>query len=314
MSVQTTLNAEGESVEEHIIRLSKLSYERLPMMEVVFERYLLTLAPAIKSLCAAATEVTLDDFAYLSCGEALEGLASPSFLAVTETDSWDGPVLLAVEPELLFSVLEILLGGRSARAREWTPRSFTAIEKRIGTRLCETALSALSESFAQLNKVDFRIDRLESLPQSTMLAAPSTPCVRVTLNVRLEDRGGRMSFVLPYNAFESVRPLFTQSFLGGQLGGDSSWRALLTDKLQETEVTLAAVLHEVHVPLTQVLDWAPGQTLDLGILADQAATVSCNGMVMFRGEMGRRRNGAIALKITEELAQLNEGHDDEHAD
>lgn len=300
---------QDETVEEHIIRLSKLSYERLPLLEVVFDRYQLALGPQLKSFTSTATEVSLRSFDYLSCGEALQELSAPNFLAVVDARPWEGQLLLAVEPPLLIAALEIMLGGRKATPRAWTPRSFTSIEKRFGTRLCEMMLHTLQEAFGQLAEVELGIDHLESTPQSTVLAPPSTPCVRVVLDVTMEERGGQMTYILPYNAFEKVRPILAQAFLGGKIGGDSSWRRDLTEKLHGTNVTLAASLHEISVPLEEVLEWKPGVTLDLGIGPDASVTVNCNGMAMFRGAMGRRRNGAIALRVTEDLGRKEDLHD-----
>jgi flagellar motor switch protein FliM len=299
---QTVQDGSAEMIEE-IIRLSKLSYERLPMLEVVFERYLLALAPDLKTYTSVAADVMLEEFEYTSCAEALQSISAPSFLAVTEARNWDGTILVGIDPPLLFSTLEIMLGGRSTKApnEAWSPRGFTAIEKRIGKRFCEVALSSLSGAFGQVAEVDFAIDHLETSTQSTVLAPPTTPCVKVVLKIAMESRVGRLTFLLPYNSFEKVRPVLAQAFLGGKLGGDSSWREQLTQKLHETDVTLAASLHEFRLPLSDVLSWAPGQTLDLGIGSDSEVTVKCNGLAMFRGAMGRRKNGAIALRITEDL-------------
>lgn len=300
----------GASIEEQIIRMATLNYDRLPMLEVIFDRYSLSLGGALKSYTAAATEVELRDFSYMTCTEALDSLKAPMFIAVGHTVLWEGPLVLAVEPELLFAALEIMLGGRSAVPNDWTPRNFTAIERRLGQQLCEVTLNELTEAFAQLAEVPLAIGYVENSAQSIVLGPPSNPCVRVTLDVKFEGRGGAITYIIPYNTLDPIRPILMQPFLGGKLGGDDSWRAELDQKLKTATVTLNAVLHELEQPMSKVLAWEPGQLLDLGIFTDHEVCVTCGGRPMFRAAMGRRANQSVALRITEEFTPKEEAKDD----
>jgi len=294
---------ENASVEEQIIRMATLSHERLPMMEVIFDRFALSLGGALKSFSSVATEVTLDAFEYMSCSEALESLPAPWLVAVSSARQWDGTLALVIDPDLLFTMLETMLGGRSTQKAEWKPRGFTSIEKRLATRLCDVVLKDLTEAFADVAEVQFSVDHLENSPHSTVLAPPSSPCVKITLDISVDGPGGKLVFVIPNMAFESARAMLAQSFFGGQIGGDSSWQALLADSLQDTDVDLVALLHELKLPLSDVLRWRRGDVLDLGIDTENQVTVAVSGKKMFRAAMGRRRNGSVALRVTEELSE-----------
>ncbi|WP_159966520.1 FliM/FliN family flagellar motor switch protein [Profundibacterium mesophilum] len=288
-------------VEEQIIHMATISYERMPMLEVLFDRFALSLSGAIKSYSGATTEVTLTDFSYGNCGAALDSLAAPTLVAMTSATGWEGRLATVIEPKLLFSLLEFMLGGRTAGEREWEPRSFTTIEKRIGSQLCDVALRELSSAFAPVTDVEFCVDHLENSPRALVLAPPASACIKVELRVEVEGRGGNLIFVIPNATFEKLRPQLIESFFGAQLGVDTGWRDQLAGSLQGTNVDLTAVLHELQVPLNDVLAWQRGQTIDLGIAGDNLATVTCSGRPMFRAAMGRRRNGSVALRVTEKL-------------
>lgn len=287
-------------VEEEIIQKAKLNFEQLPMLEVVFDRFGLSLGAALKSYTSTATDVSIASIDYMSCGEALDSLPSPGFLAMTHARPWDGRLLLALNTDLLFSTLELMLGGRSIQPRPQTPRFFTMIEKRVGARLAEIILAEMAEAFATLADVQFVIEELENNPRSTILAPPVSPCVKIMIDVMLEDRGGQIAVLIPHATLEPVRGLLAQVFLGGQLGGDKNWRQSLQNLLEDTPVTLDAILTEMSLPLNDVLSWKVGQTLDLGVNSDHPPTVTCSGHTMFKTAMGRCRNGSIALRVTEE--------------
>lgn len=306
---QTDTNI-AERIEDEMIRSARSNHQKLPVLEVIFDRFALGLGPMLKAYCAGATaDAELEAFEYMSCGEALESLSSQSLAIVTDVQPWDGSIGMVLDPELLFATLEIMLGGRSAAQSFWTPRAFSTIEKRFGQRLCEVALEALTEAFVRLFEVEFKIDRIEGSPQALVLSAPTTPCVKVTMRITLEERGGTMIFLLPQTSFESVRPQLAAPFRGGQLGGDSSWRELLNDSLQDTSVSVNAVLHEPKLQLSDILNWSPGRTIDLGINVDQEVTVACGELKMFTAAIGRRRNGAVALRINRDFSEEEEPKD-----
>jgi flagellar motor switch protein FliM len=312
-AAQTEAEPTAGTVEEEIIQRATLSYERLPMLEVVFDRFALALGTALKNHVGTPAEVRLKSFDYMTTGEALKALPAPQLVAVTSVEPWEGNIALVIDPALLFTTLELMLGGRTAPRSGWEPRSFTSIERRIGKQLADVILRRLSDSFDHVTAATFTVDHLESSPQAMVLAPPASSCVRVTMTVVLEDRGGTITFILPGQAMEKVRATLAQAFLGGKLGGDSSWRAQLTESLQDTNIALTAVLHQLRLPLTDVLHWKRGQVLDLGIDASHEVTVTCGDRDMFRAAMGRRKNGSVALRVTEELSE-KDGIADDTAD
>ncbi|MGR3321921.1 MAG: flagellar motor switch protein FliM [Pseudooceanicola sp.] len=309
MSTQRAEIPEDEadrSVEELIIERAKFSYARLPMLEVVFDRFALSLSQVLKAYLGAMTEVTLESINYLSCQDAVDSLPDPSLVCVTDAEGWAGPMAIVVDPELLFSVIEITFGGRTVAGTGTSPRSFTAIEKRIGQRLCEVTLEDLERAFAKVSPTGFKISHQESNPKALLLGPPASACVRAVLKIEAEERVGRVVFVLPNASFEPVNHVLSQAFTGGQLGGDTGWRNKMTGMLGHTRVTLNAVMCETTYSLREVLSWTPGTMLDLGVQADDPVTITCADLAIAHAEVGRRRNGHVALKFTERLYEDEE--------
>jgi flagellar motor switch protein FliM len=293
-------------VDEEIIQRAKRSYERFPILEVLLERFALAVGPALKHYIGAICEANIDSIDYLPTGDALESVPSPALISVVEEVEWDGPFALVIDPTLLISALEITFGGRMAERSEWAPRSFTAIEKKIGSEITQLILDELSETFAQLTSVSFSVSHLETNAQAMVLAPPNTGCVRLRMHVTMDDRDGYFYVVAPFNALSTIRHLLVQPFHGGSLGGDKSWRRNLTEVISDTEVLVTARLHEVRVPLQDVLEWKKGQVLDLGIDNDQEVALICSGHDMYLAQTGKRKNGRLALKITDQLKDEEE--------
>ena len=287
------------ALEEEIIQAAARKIERLPVLEAIFERQAQGLGVALKNYCGRPTETRVEDITYISCGEALEGTDQSWLPVVCNADPWDGQLAMALDPDLLFSLLEVLLGGRAASATEWTPRSFTSIEKRLARQLCELVLTELGTAFTPVNDVDFSVGWIESSPQAVMIAPAKAPCARVTLKVDIDGRGGKIVFVLPFRTLEPVKARLSEMFLGEQFRDDDTWSHRMQETLTGTDVVLTAILRTMRVPLSEALDWRVGQVLDLGIAPDSEVSVSVRGRDLMRGAMGRRRNGAAAIRITD---------------
>ncbi len=293
--------ASAMTVEEEIIHMSMHSHEPLPMLEVIAERVVLSLAGSLKSFTAAVVDVTLAEFEYTAFQRAAQVLPRNGLLAVCQADPWDDTLILSMDSRFLFAALELMFGGRPSTALPKAERGFTSIEKRVARRLFELMLEDLRGGFRQVGEVSFAVERIESNPQFATITQPNAPCVRMLMDVAFEGGSGQLSVIVPYGTLDPIRPSLTKVFYGERLGGDDTWRRHLSERIEGSSVTLTAVLHERRFPMREVLDWKPGDTIDLHVEADHQATVHCAGMSMFRGAMGQRKNGVTAVRITQEL-------------
>ncbi|MEI4472007.1 flagellar motor switch protein FliM [Frigidibacter sp. MR17.24] len=300
----------SEAIEEQIIAMSMTNFERLPMLDVIFERFALAYAAALKSFTATVADVEMTKLISTTYAGALRELPENCLLAIAHEESWDGAFAVGMDGDFLYSALEIMLGGHGNTPTAKTSRGFTAIERRIGQTLAELMLRELGSSFRQVAEVVFSVERMEGSPQLASISKPISPCVLASFNVRLGDTHGRLSILLPHHAVEPIRPLLAKVFFGDRLGADQGWRDHIQERISQSSVKLTSVLHEIEVPLTEVLGWKAGTTIDLHVGLDHEATVFCSGEPVFRGATGRRQNGSVALRITKDLTPSKEAlHD-----
>jgi len=301
-----------EELEETMIRQARENFQRLPTLEIIIDRLLLAVVPKMKSYCTVAPEIDLVSLDYMPYEYAMETVNSPSLIALSSADPWDSQVACVIEPDLLFSVLEIMLGGRRASRDHWQPRNLTAIEQKLGLRLAELCLEALSLCFADISPVTFTTHALESNPKSLMLAPPRTATLRVRLSLSFEDRVGHITLILPYGDLDDVSAKWSQPFLDARLSGDSSARTEMNTQLSGTTVTVTGVLQEMSIPLRKVLNWTPGEVIDLGMTIDTPVIGKVNAQPIFQASFGQRSNGALALRVIRSLlpeTRTEEGKD-----
>ncbi len=285
-------------IEEDIIRAAADNIERLPMLERIFERLSQGLAGSVRVYSGVQVETSVQAIEYGTVGEMI-GQADETWLtAVCEADQWNGQFLVLLEPKLLFSLLEILLGGRAASPGEWKPKSFTSIEKRVAQQITEKILGEFETAFAPIDKVRLSLSQFEKNAQIAMVAPPAARATLAKLSIELETRGGAATIIVPHRAVQHIREQLTELSTGESIGQDDEWRTDMQTALSETHVTLAAVLRQMQVPLGEMLSWQPGHVLELGVSPEDEISLCTNSRLVARGLMGRRRNGAAAVRIT----------------
>ncbi|MBI3709278.1 MAG: flagellar motor switch protein FliM [Proteobacteria bacterium] len=284
-----------------IINSALVSYERLPMLEVVYDRLVRMLTTSLRNFTSDNVEVSLDAITSVRFGDYLNSVPLPAMLSVFKAEQWDNYGLLTVDSALIYSIVDVLLGGRrGTAAMRIEGRPYTTIERNLVERLVSVVLTDLAAAFDQLTKVDFRFERLETNPRFATIARPANAAIVAKLRIDMEDRGGRLELVLPYATLEPVREVLLQMFMGEKFGRDSIWEGHLASELWLTDVDIEAVLDQVEMSFEDVLNFKVGTRLMLNASPDSTIELRCGQMGMFIGRMGRRGDH-LAISVDQKL-------------
>ena len=287
-----------------IVDSAMVSYERLPMLEIVFDRLLRMMSTSLRNLTSDNVEVSLDSITSIRFGDYLETIPMPAMISVFKAEEWDNYGLMIVDSALIYSIVDVLLGGRrGTAAMRIEGRPYTTIERNLVERMVTVVLSDLSAAFDPLSPVTFRFDRLETNPRFATIARPANAAVLARLRIDMEDRGGRIELMLPYATLEPVRELLLQMFMGEKFGRDSIWETHLANELWNTDVELDAVLDQVVVSLSEVMNWRPGSQIMLNAVPSSPIGLRCGEIPLFVGGMGQK-NGNMAIKINKKLRKM----------
>jgi flagellar motor switch protein FliM len=282
-----------------IVNSALVSYERLPMLEVVFDRLVRMMSTSLRNLTSDNVEVSFDNITSVRFGDYLNSIPLPAMLAVFKAEEWDNHGILVVDSSLIYSIVDVLLGGRrGTTAMRIEGRPYTTIERNLVERMIHVVLHDLSAAFEPLSPVNFRFDRLETNPRFATIARPANAAIVTRLRIDMEDRGGKLELLVPYATLEPVRELLLQMFMGEKFGRDSIWESHLASELWQTDVDIEAVLDEIPMSLSDVTRLQVGSQLQLNASPDSPVTLRCGGLTMFSGQMGRK-GAHIAVKIEE---------------
>jgi flagellar motor switch protein FliM len=295
----TTLN-ENSGIRA-IIDSAMVSYERLPMLEIIFDRLVRLMTTSLRNFTSDNVEVSLDRITSVRFGDYLNSIPLPAVLAVFKAEEWDNYGLVTIDSSLIYSIIDVLLGGRRGQAAiRVEGRPYTTIETSLVKRMIEVVLADAEQAFRPLSPVKFAIDRLETNPRFAAITRPANAAILVRLRIDMEDRGGTIELLLPYATIEPIRDVLLQMFMGEKFGRDPIWEGHLATEIGQAEMAVEAVLYEAMLPLRQLMSLNVGDTLTLELKPDALVTVRCGPVTLTEGRMGRVGD-RVAVRIAKPL-------------
>ena len=284
-----------------IIDSAMVSYERLPMLEIVFDRLVRLMTTSLRNFTSDNVEVSLDRITSVRFGDYLNSIPLPAILAVFKAEEWDNFGLATVNSSLIYSIIDVLLGGRRGQtAIRIEGRPYTTIETNLVKRMIEVVLADAELAFKPLSPVKFNIDRLETNPRFAAISRPANAAILVRLRIDMEDRGGNIELLLPYATIEPIRAVLLQMFMGEKFGRDPIWEGHLATEIGQAQIGVDAVLYEASLPLRKMMNLNVGDTLPLEIKPDALVTVRCGDVALTEGRMGKVGD-RVAVRVANAL-------------
>jgi flagellar motor switch protein FliM len=299
------VNLDENSGIRAIIDSAMVSYERLPMLEIVFDRLVRLMTTSLRNFTSDNVEVSLDRITSVRFGDYMNSIPLPAVLSVFKAEEWENFGLATVDSSLIYSMIDVLLGGRRGQASlRIEGRPYTTIETNLVKRLVEVVLADAEQAFRPLSPVTFSIDRLETNPRFAAISRPANAAILVRLHIDMEDRGGNIELLLPYATIEPIRGVLMQMFMGEKFGRDPIWEGHLATEIAQATISVDAVLYEADIPLKQLMQLKVGDTLPLEMRADALVAVRCGNVTLTEGRMGRVGD-RVAIRVSKQLRKPN---------
>jgi len=120
-----SLTAQWSSLMDSDEDATKQNSDRL---EVVFNRLVRLSTTSLRNLTSDNVEVSLDSISSVRFGDYLNSIPLPSILSIFKAEEWNNFGLLTTDSPLIYTIVDVLLGGGSAGAARVEGRPYTAIE------------------------------------------------------------------------------------------------------------------------------------------------------------------------------------------
>ena len=280
-----------------LINSALVSHRRMPMLDVIFDRSARLMTTDLRQLTNENVEVTLDDVSSTRFGDFVQSISGPSVVAVVKSTTLDNYCLIAVDSQLVYSVVDLLLGGRRGGGTlALEDRGFTQIELALTQRVITQLIEDLGAAFAPVVDAGFSLDRIETTPRFAAIAQEANVCSLAKFRVDMEDRGGRVAILMPHATLEPIHKLLLREFIGEANANEAAWHDHLAAELSAATLDLKVVLAEREMSLGEIGDLAPGHTISFNVGTKTIADIRAGKTVVARGAIGRSGDN-IAVRL-----------------
>ncbi|MBN8542983.1 MAG: flagellar motor switch protein FliM [Alphaproteobacteria bacterium] len=287
-----------------ILDKSMMAYEKLPMLEVVFDRLVRSLSASLRNFTSDNVDVSIDSMASLRFDDYLNSIPLPAMLVVYRAVEWENFGILTIDSAQIYSTVDLLLGGRrTQKPIRVEGRPYTTIEQDIVKKMVEIILNDMSLAFDPISPITFQYDRLESNPRFAAIARPNSAALLVRLRVEMEERGGMIEIVLPHATLEPIRDLLLQMFMGEKFGQDSVWERHLGKEVGQTHIDVEAILDERKISLGEIVNLKIGSTILLNTSPNDPVKVKCGGVPLTTAQVGRVGD-KMAIAINDDIKKF----------
>jgi flagellar motor switch protein FliM len=278
-------------------RIGKAQLHALHQLHETFGRNLSASLSAYLRNCVSITETSLEQLSY---GEFLEGLPDPTSLLAVSLHPYAATAVLEMNQQLVFTMLEILLGGR-VRGASQARREVTDIEESLAEVLFRIVLHDLREAWRPSVTLDFGIERMEWEPQSLRVLAAHDPVVALGFEVRLGETVGAMNLAYPSVAMKSISQRFDREWSRRKAEPSEDEQQRMAELVRRCGVELDARLNGVRLKVRDLLEIEEGDVLQLDYPVGRPVDCTLNGTRKFRGRLaGSRTKKAFVIEETPE--------------
>jgi flagellar motor switch protein FliM len=258
---------------------------RMPAFDLINERLARSLRTSLFNLIRRPLEIAVMPLRSCKYADFANGLSLPCNLNLLRINPMRGSALLALDPGLVFCMVDNFFGGRgrqnSAEAREFAPT-----EMRVVQMLLRAAFNDMREAWAPIAAIDIEHVKSEVNPSFAQIAQAADPVVICGFQLALEGGGGDMHIVMPLSMLEPFKDVLEAGASGATVQDDRFLSSLKED-IQDAEIELTTMLGHASVTLNQLVNLKAGDVIPCDFAGK--ATVFAEGVPLFRGSYGASR-------------------------
>lgn len=266
-------------------RLDRIPKSQIRAVHLLHEEFSRNSSANLSAYLRTHVSMNLVSLEQISCAEFLEGLASPTFIALVGLRPYEGAAVLEVNPLLVFTFVELLLGG-DGKAAASLQRKATEIEKNLMRNLLRIVLQDLGEAWKSVTEIRFAVQSLADEPQGVNIFSPGEAVVAIGIEVGVGSTTGMINFALPSIFIKRLRQMFDRLRRVEPAETKCRDRLHMAKLLGKVELSLQAQLDGLTIATSTLLRLEAGDVLMLDAPLDQKITALLNNEPKFLGEVG----------------------------
>lgn len=286
-------------------RPSKFAKDHIKTLHIIHDNYARLVTNFLTGYLRTLVQVDVASVEALPYGDFSNSVANPVIMAVIDFSPLSGSIIFEIEPSIAFVLVDRILGGKGTSIEK--VREFTEIELAIIERIIIQVINLLREPWENVIALRPRLEKIETNAQFAQIVSMTEMVALITLNTRIGEAEGMINICIPHMVVESIMSKLSTKFWysNTEVAPSKDMQDILENKVQNTALTIKAVLGQTVIPVSDFIELQVGDVLPLDNNVNEDTKVLVGDILKFYAVPGVRKN-RVALKITEIVKREDE--------
>lgn len=241
----------------------KFSKEHIRTLELIHDNFARIITNYLTAQLRMSVNLKVETVEQITYEEFIHSIQNPTVMTVFKMPPLTGNILLEMNSQLSFMIIDILLGGSGER--QSFSKEFSDIDKNIMLQISTEIISNLKLAWEDILHVEPNVEGLETNPALNQTLAPNEPVALITFSVEIGKSNTFINMCIPYLSIEKVLDKFVvqQWFHGAEAELQEESRRKMEEGLQKVEVDMLVELGSTHLSVDDFLKLGIGDVIRL---------------------------------------------------
>jgi flagellar motor switch protein FliM len=282
--------------------------QRLEHGENIHDNYSRLLTNFLSGYLRPFTEVDVLSTQSLIFTEFSNSVANPAILAIVKFEPLDGEIIIELSSDVVFTMIERVLGGGEKVGSESVSRTLTEIEISLLKSFLNKFLKLMKDSWENIIELNPKLIDIETNSQFAQIASPTESIALITLNIKINNSEGMMNICLPHKVIEPILPNLSSKMWFSDISKKNitpEEKGMLKKQLSKSDLAIKAIIGSTDISVKELLNVRPGDVLVLNRKVSEPIDIFIDEQLKFKGIPGKNKN-KVAIKIQNSLKKGDE--------
>ena len=286
-------------------RALRFSNDQIRGITRIHENYARLLTTFFSAQLRTYVNVSVASVDQIPYEEFIRSIPKMTILNIYSVEPLDGRILMEVNPNIAYSLLDRLLGGKGDSIANI--ENLTEIDTMLFTQLFEKAVVNLEEAWSSLIEIDPVLEDFEVNPQFLQMVSPNETVVVVSLTTEIGETSGMINICIPHIVLEPIIPKLSVHYWMQTVDKKRDPEAYenITKNLEEANIEAKAILGETTINVNQFLYLKKDDVITLNQSINQPLILEINDQPKFYVQPGKMKN-KLSVQILEKIKEVND--------
>ena len=305
---------EDENVKKSSVRMydfkrpDKFSKDQIRTIQMIHETYARLTTTSLSAQLRSFVNIRVVSVDQLTYEEFSRSIPNPSTLAIINMDPLKGSLIMEIDPNITFVIIDRLFGGEGQALKD--NRELTDIELSVIEGVVIRILGNLREAWSNAMDLRPKLGNIETNIQFTQIVPPNDMVVLITLEIKIGATEGIMNFCIPYITIESIISKLSAQYWYSSIRKKDTHENLdlIKDQMYEVSLDLIAKLGSIPLSVNELMKIKAGDVIklntktnsELDLLVGSKKKYDC-----YPGRIGNKLGVQITKTIQDEQSEKN---------